>query len=67
MAENVAARLAQAKLVTKAVADPTKKTDFNDKLKDINKKLTSNKTRYLEINKKLDDAAKKLKLISTKG
>ena len=38
-AENFAGRLAQANLVTK--------TDFNDKLKNLNKKINSNKTKYL--------------------
>ena len=42
---NVRARLKQANLVTK--------TDFNKKLTSLNKKITSNKTKYLEVQKKL--------------
>ena len=38
-AENFAARLKQANLVTK--------TDFKDKLKNLNQKITSNKTKHL--------------------
>ena len=37
--ENFAARLAQADLVTK--------TDFDNKLSNVNRKITSNKTKYL--------------------
>ena len=40
-AENVAARLAQENLVTK--------TDFDDKLKNLNKKNNSNKTKHVLI------------------
>ena len=29
-------------------------TDFNDKLKKLNKKVTVNKTRYIEVKAKLD-------------
>ena len=40
----LAARLAQAKLETKVdIADLVKKTDFDDKLKNLNKKATSKK------------------------
>ena len=38
-AENFAARLAQANLITK--------TNFNAKLSSLNKKITSNKTKHL--------------------
>ena len=47
-AENFAARLPQANLGTKSdIADFVKKTDFDDKLKNLNKKVTSNKTKHL--------------------
>ena len=39
LAEGFDARLKQADLVTK--------TDFDDKLKSLNQKITSNKTKYL--------------------
>ena len=46
MADNFAARLAQAKLVTKADNSQfVKETDFDNKLKNINKKFTSSKTK----------------------
>ena len=48
-AENFPARLAQVHLVTK--------TDFDDKLKNLNKKINSNKTKHLTVQnelKKLD-------------
>ena len=59
--KNFAAILKQANLVSKNdISDFTKKTDFDDKLKNINKKVTSNKTRHMEVTKKLNDLAKKL-------
>ena len=42
-AENSAARLKQAKLVSK--------TDFDNKLISFNRKVTSNKSKYLEVQK----------------
>ena len=44
--KNLDARLAQANLTRKNdIADFVKKTDFDDKLKNLNKKVTSNKTK----------------------
>ena len=43
-----------------------KLTDFDEKLKSLNKKVTLNKTRHLEVKNKLDDLSEKNKLISTK-
>ena len=67
--ENFAARLKQANLASKTgisdVTDFVKKRDFDDKLKILNKKVTSNKTRHF--NTKLDDLEQKVKIISTKG
>ena len=46
-AEHFAARLVQANLVSKNdIANFVKKTDFDDKLKYLNKKITSNKTKH---------------------
>ena len=45
-AENFAARLKQANLVTK--------TDFDNKLTSFNRKIISNKTKYLEVHKNLN-------------
>ena len=46
-AENFAARLKQANLVSR--------TDFDNKLISFNKKITSNETKYLELKKKLNN------------
>ena len=56
MSENFAARLAQTNLVSNNdIADFVKKSDFDDKLKNLNKKVTSNKARHIEVKTKLDD------------
>ena len=53
-AENFAARLAQVNLATKSdIANFVKKTDFDGKLKHLNKKVISNRTKYLPIKNKL--------------
>ena len=47
-AENFPARLPQANLATKSdIVNFVDKTDFDDKLKNLNKKVTSNKTKLL--------------------
>ena len=46
-AQNFSARLAQAKLASKNdIANFVKKTGFDDKLKNLNKKITFNKTKH---------------------
>ena len=58
--ETFEARLKQANLATKAeTADFAKKTDFDNKLKSLNKKITSNKAKHVEVDKKLHDLTKK--------
>ena len=58
-ANNFAARLKQANLATKADSDDfVGKTDFDDKLKKLNKKLISDKIRHVEAEKKLTDLTK---------
>ena len=53
-AENVAARLAQANLSSKNNTDAfVKKTDFDDKLKNLNKIVTSNKSKHLLVENEL--------------
>ena len=50
VAENLTARLAQTNLTSKNdVANFVKKTDFEDKLKNLNERVTSNKTKHLLI------------------
>ena len=47
-AENFAAWLAQASLASKNdIANFVNETDFDDKLKNLNKKVTSNETKHL--------------------
>ena len=54
--QNVATRLARANLAIKnKIADFLKKTDFNDKLTNLNKKVPSNKTKHVETEKKIID------------
>ena len=49
IAENFDARLKQTNLATKADLDDfVEKTDFNYKLKKLNKKVTSNKIKHVE-------------------
>ena len=53
-AKNSAARLAQASLVTKSdIANFVNKRDFDDKLKNLIKKVTSNKIKHLLVENKL--------------
>ena len=42
-------------------------TDLDDKLKNLNKKITSNKTKLVLTENKLNDLSKKLEAILTKG
>ena len=67
-AEDFAARLKQANLASKNdITVFVKNVHFDDKLKNLNKKVTLNKTRNVEFENKQDDLAKKIKLISIKG
>ena len=60
--ETFAARLKQANLASKTdipnITDFVKKPDFDKKLKNVNKKVTSNKTRDIEFKIKLDNLEK---------
>ena len=63
----IAARLAQANLGSKNdFANFVKKTYFDDKLKNLNKKVTSNRTKHLLIENELNEPLKKVKLLPTK-
>ena len=65
-AENFATRLAQANLASKNdISALVKKKCFNDKLKNLNKNVTSNKTKHVLVENNLNQ--KKVKGISTKG
>ena len=67
-AENVAQRLAQATLVSKShIANFVKKTDFDDKQKNLNKNVTPNKTKHVLVGNELDEPSRKVEAISTIG
>ena len=66
-ARNIAARLKLANLAFNTdIYDFVERTDFDDKLKNLNKKVTSNKTKHLETEKKLIDLTNKTAQISKK-
>ena len=67
-ADNFAARLAQAKSATKDdIADFVKKTDFNNKIKRLMKKVTLNEIKNILFRNELDELLGKVDLVSTKG
>ena len=62
-----AAILAQANLRSKNdIPNFVKKTDSDDKLKYLNKKITSNKTKHVLVENELSEPLEKVKAISTK-
>ena len=66
--ENFASRVAQGNLASKNDIDSfVKKKDFDDKLKKVNKKVISNKTKHIEAEKKITDLTNKVVQISDKG
>ena len=66
-ANNFASRLAQVNLSSKTdIANLVKKTDFDDKLKILNKKVTSNKTKHVLAENELNELSETMKLLSTK-
>ena len=65
--ENFAARLAQANLASKTdITDFIQKRDFDGKLKKLNKKVSSNKTKHVLVENELNTLLQKVKPISTK-
>ena len=67
--EKFTARLAQANLASKSyIANFAKETDFDDKLKTLNKNVTSNKTNHILVENELNELSKKKKkALSRKG
>ena len=60
--DNFNARLAQTNLAGKNdIANFAKKTDFDDKLKNLNKKFTSNKTKHVLVGNELNKLLEKVK------
>ena len=43
-----------------------KKTNFDDKLKNLNEKINSNKTKHVLVENELNERLKKVEVISTK-
>ena len=63
MPENFASRMGQVNLASRNdIATFVKKTDFDDKLKDLNKKCTSDKAKHIETEKKITYLTKKVAL-----
>ena len=66
-AANFAARLQQTTLATKSdIADLGKDIDFDEKIKNIIKKVTLNKTKHVLVENEVNDLSGKIKLLSTK-
>ena len=58
-AQKFAARLLQANLASKTdIANSVKKTDFNDKLNNLNKNVSSNKTKHTLVKNELNELSK---------
>ena len=49
------------------IANFVQKTDFGDKLKKVNKNVTSNKTKHVLVENELNELSEKFKAISAKG
>ena len=64
--ENFAARLAKANLASKNIVASVKKTNFDYKLNNGNKKVTSNKTELVEAENNITNLTNKLAQISEK-
>ena len=59
-AENLTARVNQANLATKSdIDDFVENTDFDNKLENLNKKVTSNKSEHVKVEKKTNWHKKK--------
>ena len=59
--ETIASRLAEVNLASKTdIANLVRKTDFDDKLKNLNKKVTSNKTKHVLVENELNGVSEKL-------
>ena len=66
--KNFAPRLAQANLASKNdIVALVKKADVNNKLKNLNKNITPNKTKYVLVENEWNELSKKVEAISTKG
>ena len=67
MTHNFAARLAQAQLATKnEITAFLKETDFDNKPKKLNKKVTSNNAKHALVENELNEKSEKVELILIK-
>ena len=68
MAQNFASRLAQANLANISdIANFVKKIDFDDKLKTLNKNVTSNKTKHVIVQNELNKLSEKVRAYQQKN
>ena len=68
LANNFEARLVQEHLTTMAdITDFVKEADFDNKLKSVNKKVTSEKIKHVLVENELDEPTENVELVSTKG
>ena len=66
--DNNLSRSAQANIASKNdIANFVKKIDFDDKLKNFNKNVTSNKTKQVLVENELNELLQKVEAILTKG
>ena len=66
--ENFPARLAHANLASKTnISNFVKRTDFQDRLKNLNKNVISNEAEQVLVENELNELSKNIELISTKG
>ena len=62
------AKITEKKVVNETnIFDFIKKTNFDDKLNNISKKVTLNKSQYLLVENELNELSEKVKLLSIKS
>ena len=65
--KNLTETLKEAKLATKSDIEKKKKEiDFDEKLRNVNKKVTLNKSKHLLVENELNELSEKVKLLLTK-
>ena len=65
--KNLTETLKEAKLATKSdIANFVKEIDFDEKLRNVNKKVTLNKSKHLLVENELNELSEKVKLLLTK-
>ena len=65
--KNLTETLKEAKLAAKSdIANFVKEIDFDEKLRNVNKKVTLNKSKHLLVENELNELSEKVKLLLTK-